>query len=39
MSAASALWPRPSPSTTPAAMAMMFFVAAPISTPITSSLP
>ena len=39
MSAASALCPSPSPSTTPAAIAMMFFSAPPISTPATSSLP
>ena len=30
--------PKPSPSTTPAAMAMTFFIAPPISTPGTSSL-
>ena len=39
ISAASALWPRPRPSTTPAAIAMMFFRAPPISTPTTSALP
>ena len=39
ISAASALCPSPSPSTTPAAIAMMFFSAPPISTPTTSSLP
>ena len=38
ISAAIALWPSPSPSTTPAAIAMTFFSAPPISTPATSSL-
>ena len=39
MSAASALCPSPADSTTPAAIAMMFLSAAPISTPTTSSDP
>ena len=39
ISAARAFWPRPRPSATPDAMAMTFFIAPPISTPITSSLP
>ena len=39
MSPASALWPSPSPSTSPAAMAMTFFSAPPISTPTTSLVP
>ena len=38
MTAASALGPRSSPSTTPAAMAITFFAAPPTSTPTTSSL-
>ncbi len=38
-SAAWALGPSPMPSTTPAAMAITFFNAPPISTPTTSSLP
>jgi hypothetical protein len=36
MSAANVLWPRPSPETVPAAMAMTFLVAPPSSTPTTS---
>ena len=37
MSAAAVLWPRPSPSTTPAAMAMTFLSEPPSSTPTMSS--
>ena len=37
ISAARELWPRPSPSATPAAMAMTFLSAPPSSTPGTSS--
>ena len=38
MRAARALGPSPRPSTTPAAMAITFFIAPPTSTPMTSSL-